>query len=326
MHPKTQIIAVTGAAGFIGSNLCQKLLTEGYSVIAVDNLSKGNKKNINQFQKIDRFKFIKLDILDYKKTQKALSKAQVIIHLAASKIPRYGNRLETLLTNTKGTENILEIAKKTKAKVIFASTSDVYGKNTALPFNEESDLVLGPSSVARWAYAVSKIYDEHLIMGYHEKYKISFTIIRFFGIYGPNQHRSWWGGPQSLFIDTLLSNKPVEIHGSGEQTRTFLYIDDAIDAILSIIKTKEAKNQIINLGSNKELSMFKFAQKIASVMNKSLKIKKVSYLSFTGEKYEDVQKRVPNTSKAKTILKWAPKTSLETGLKKTIEWYKNNPV
>src|SRR3989344_2634273 len=285
-------IGVTGAAGFIGCHLCEKLIRLGFKVIGIDNLSKGSKKNINDLLKNDKFSFNKVDVLDYNKIQKILSPAHVIVHLAAGKIPRYGNRLEILLTNTKGTENILEIAKKTRAKVVFASTSDVYGKNTILPFREDSDLVIGSSEVARWAYAVSKIFDEHLCFAYYEEYQVPFVILRLFGVFGPRQHRSWWGGPQSLFIDAMKNNEVVEIHGDGEQTRSFIYIDDAIDAIVRSIFTKKAENKILNVGSKEEISILNLAKLISKLMNKKLKIKKIAYKSFTGKRYEDVKKRV----------------------------------
>ena len=325
MTNKSKAIAITGAAGFIGSHLCKRLLSEKYKVIGIDDLSKGSVKNLKEINKSKNFTFYKLDITKSKKLLRFVKEAEVIVHLAAAKIPRYGNRLTTLLVNTEGTKNILEIAKITKAKVIFASTSDVYGKNTNLPFKETTDLVLGSSEVARWAYAVSKIFDEHLYFAYSEAYGIPFVIIRFFGVYGPSQHRSWYGGPQSLFIDALLENKPLEIHGDGLQKRSFIYIDDAIDAIIKFIESEKVDNQIFNIGSKEEISVINLARLIAKIMNKKLQVKKVPYKSFTGKKYEDVRRRLPDLTKIKKTLNWTPKISLHEGLTKTIEWYKNNP-
>ncbi len=312
-------IIVTGACGFIGSHLAKKLISKGNKVIGIDDLSKGNMENIKGISANKNFTFKKADItkkhsLDFAKS------ADVIVHLAAAKIPRYGDRLLTLSVNTKGTENVLELARECKAKVIFSSTSDVYGKNPKLPFSEESDLVLGSPEVARWAYAVSKIFDEHLCFAYWEKYQIPFVILRLFGVYGPQQHRSWWGGPQSLFIDKLLKGESVEIHGDGKQTRTFVYIDDVIDAVLKSINSKKANNQIINIGTKDEISILELAKLISKLTTKPLKIKNLPYKSFTGKKYEDVKRRIPDIKKAKIKLGWQPKFSLEDGLKKTIEW------
>lgn len=317
-------IGVTGAAGFIGSHLCHKLLEKGFKVVAVDNLSKGNLTNINAFSKHKNFIFKKIDITDFKKVNNNFKTVNIIVHLAAAKIPRYGGREATLLTNTKGTENILKVAKIGHKKVIFASTSDVYGKNPSLPFSEESALVLGSPEVARWAYAVSKIFDEHLCFAYGEEYKVPFVILRLFGVYGPKQHRSWWGGPQALFIDNIITGKTLEIHGSGQQTRTFIYIDDVIEALIKCIASNKANNQIINIGTTKEVSIINLAKLIAKLLKKPLKLKKVTYKSFTGLKYEDVQRRVPEIKRAKNILNWEPKTTLVDGVSKTIKWHLDN--
>jgi len=272
------------------------------------------------------FQFYKSDVTDLKRTENILKGIQVIIHLAAYKIPRFGDRLDTLIVNTQGTQNILEVAKRNKAKVLFVSTSDVYGKNQQLPFKEDADSVLGPPDVARWSYAVSKIFDEQLCFAYWEKYKVPFVILRLFNVYGPRQNRNWLGGPQSQFIDAILKNMPVEIHGTGMQTRCFTYIDDIVDGIIKSIGETKALTQVINLGSSREITILKFARLIAKLSEKPLRIKRITYKSFTGKVYQDVIKRRPQISKAKRILNWLPKTGLEEGLMKTIEWHKANPL
>lgn len=326
MSGSKKVIGVTGAAGFIGSNLSKALIDKNYTVVAVDNLDKGSKKNLEPIIGSPKFYFFQNDVLDSEKLAIALKGADVIVHLAASKIPRYGDRLKTLVDNTQGTHNVLEIARENKTKVIFASTSDVYGKNPKLPFAEDDDLVLGSPSVARWAYAISKIFDEHLCFAYWEKYKVPFVILRLFGVYGPRQHRSWWGGPQSLFIDNLLLGKPIEIHGSGKQTRTFVYIDDVTEAIIAAIESKKALEKIINIGTSEEISVINFAKKIAKLSGKAAKFKKVSYRSFTGAKYEDVQRRVPQIKLARKLLGWTPKTSLDSGLQQAIGWHQQHNI
>ena len=324
MQKKT--IGVTGAAGFIGSHLCQRLLKDGFKVIAVDNFSKGTQGNIKNLKSSSAFRFKKMDLLNVAKVKTIFKDVDVVIHLAAAKIPRYGGRSTTLITNTRSTENILEAAKVNKPKVIFISTSDVYGKNPGLPFAEDADLVLGSSKVARWAYAVSKIFDEHLCFSYWEEYQVPFTVIRLFGVYGPKQHRTWWGGPQALFIDRILKGEEVEIHGDGKQTRTFIYIDDVVDAIIKSIQSSKANNQIINIGTSEEISIIDLARLIAEISSKKLKIKKITYNSFTGKTYEDVRRRVPNLAKAKDLLGWEPKISLREGLEKTIDWHLQNKI
>lgn len=324
MENPIRIVGVTGAAGFIGSNLSKALIDKNYTVVAVDNLDKGSKKNLEPVIGSPKFSFFQKDVLDYQLLAKVLKGVDVIVHLAAAKIPRYGDRLKTLIDNTQGTHNVLEIARVNSAKVIFASTSDVYGKNPNLPFAEDDDLVLGSPEVARWAYAVSKIFDEHLCFAYWEKYKVPFVILRLFGVFGPRQHRSWWGGPQSLFIDNLLLDKPIEIHGSGKQTRTFVYIDDVTEAIIAAIESKKAMQRIINIGTTEEISVINFAKKIAKLSGKKAKFKKVSYRSFTGAKYEDVTRRVPQIKLARKLFGWTPKTSIDSGLAEAINWHQQN--
>ena len=321
MRVKQKIIGVTGAAGFIGSHLCEKLLNNGYKVIAVDNLSKGSKNNIRDSLKNKSFNFFKADISNPKTARKSFANVDGVVHLAASKIPRYGGRLETLLVNTEGTKNILEAIKNKKSKFIFASTPDVYGKNPKIPFSEDSDLTVGSPEVARWAYAASKIFDEHLCFGYWEEYKVPFVILRLFGVYGPRQHRSWWGGPQALFINKIITGEEIEIHGNGHQTRTFIYINDVVEAFIKSISSKKANNQIVNIGGTHEISIIELGKLISKLLKKPLKIKKVPYQFFTGKKYEDVRRRIPSIKKAKELLNWEPKVSLTDGLKETISWH-----
>lgn len=324
MNNKNLIILVTGAAGFIGSHLCKALLAKGYKVIALDDLSKGSRRNLSSILKDKNFQFKKIDIVN-KKSLLRVKNADIIVHLAASKIPRYGDRIKTLRINSLATENVLELARKLKSKVIFASTSDVYGKMTKLPFKENSDLQFGAPEVARWAYAISKLYDEHLIFGYAEQFGLNFVILRLFGIFGPNQHRSWSGGPQSVFIDAILTGEPIEIHGNGKQMRTFLYIDDAIVAIVKSIESEKAVGHVINIGSVQETTIVELAKEISRIVGKPFKFKKVAYKSFTGNKYEDILRKRPDISKAKKLLNWKPVTDMSIGLKKTIQWYNENP-
>src|SRR6056297_2918502 len=228
-------ILITGVAGFIGSNLTKALLNNGHSVYGIDNLSYGNLTNIESFQSNKYFQFILGDVCN-----PLLLKdihVDIIIHLASQKIPRYSSAYRTLNENYLMLENIINKCLRDKCKLIYASTSDVYGKNTNLPFNEDSDFVLGNSKIKRWAYALSKIYGEQNIIANADEYNLNYTIVRFFGSYGPNQNLTWWGGPQSVFINKTFNNEPIEIHGDGSQTRTFTYIDDTVTALLNCIES-----------------------------------------------------------------------------------------
>jgi len=184
-------VLVIGGAGFIGSHVCDVLLERGYNVLCIDNLSSGSLDNIKHNLNNERFQFLKLDILERDLLFNAVDYVDAIIHLAAYKIPRYSSAMKTLLLNTQGTINILDLAKIKRAKVVIGSTSDVYGKNPNLPFKEDSDLVLGPSTSRRWAYAVSKLFDEHLAFAYQDEYNVKIVILRYFGTYGERQYVSF---------------------------------------------------------------------------------------------------------------------------------------
>lgn len=318
-----QAILVTGAAGFIGSHLTDRLLKRGYGVVGVDNLSKGNRENLAIAQKKGKFQFIVGDIQRVSMDKDLPTKVDCVVHLAASKIPRYGGRLETVLENVEGTKAALELAKKQQCYFILASTSDVYGKNLELPFSETSNSVLGSSTTARWSYAVSKLTAEHLTFAYAEEYGIPVVVIRYFGVYGPREHLGWWGGAQSAFIEQLLDGKPLEIHGDGEQTRCLTYIDDIIDGTVAVLESDKLYNEIVNLGSTEEISMKKLAGLICSLMDRDPQIylKFVPYESLPSREYQDVKQRIPDLAKAKHYLGYSPKVGLREGLKKTIQWH-----
>jgi UDP-glucose 4-epimerase len=318
----TKTIGITGAAGFIGSNLTAELLRQGYSVVALDNLSMGHWENLQHVAKHPRFRFVHADVRDSPSLRAAFADVDALVHLAAFKIPRYGNALDTLLINTQGMSHVLEVAQESGCKVVAASTSDVYGKNTDLPFHEESDLVLGPSTVRRWSYAVSKLFNEHLCLAYKDACDLAVVSLRFFGSYGPREHRSWWGGPQSVFIESILDGRPIEIHGDGQQTRTFTYVADTVDGIIRALEQDTANGEILNIGSEREISILSLAQSIVGLIGQSVPFRFVDYGSFTGKKYEDVRQRIPCMAKARHLLGFRATTSLEDGLVRTIDWHR----
>lgn len=315
-------ILITGAAGFIGSNLTEALLGLGHSVVGFDNLSQGQMRNLAKANTNPRFRFVEGDVRDQNALSELATGMDVIVHLAAFKIPRYGGRINTLLINAHGTENILKAAVERKCRVLFASTSDVYGKNPNLPFSEESDLYLGASSIKRWAYAGSKVLDEHLAFAYAQEYGLNVIGLRFFGGYGPHQHLTWWGGPQSVFIDAALNNREMEIHGDGKQTRSFTYIGDTIDGLVRIIDRPQINGHIFNLGNTREITIHDLALLIWKlVRDDEPKLKFISYQTFG--KYDDVRRRIPDLAKARELLGYVPKVDLEEGLPTTIEWQRS---
>jgi UDP-glucose 4-epimerase len=313
-------VVVTGAAGFIGSNLSAELLRRGYTVRGVDNLSQGSELNIAESLTDPAFTLSRIDVRNETALDRVCEGAAAIVHLAAYKIPRYSDALDTLTINTVGTMNAAEAARRNGARLVAASTSDVYGKNAELPFREDSDLIIGPPHVRRWAYAISKMYGEQLLLAVHERYGIDVVLLRFFGGYGPNQHRSWWGGPQAVFIDQALDDQPCEIHGDGQQTRSFTYVSDHVDAIIRAIETPAAANQVFNIGSTREITIEALARLIWRLVRgeQEPKLKFIAYETFG--RYEDVRRRLPDISQAQSLLGFQPRVDLEAGLATTIRW------
>ncbi|OFY59289.1 MAG: hypothetical protein A2V50_07685 [Bacteroidetes bacterium RBG_19FT_COMBO_42_10] len=314
-------ILITGVAGFIGSNLAGKLLESGCEVTGVDNFSYGFERNIRELKKSKKFFFIEGDIGDPDSLKN--DKSDVVVHLASQKIPRYTNAFRTLEDNFNNLQNIVRKCVSDRSKLIFASTSDVYGKNSEVPFSETSDLVLGPTTIKRWAYAISKIYGEQYIIASHEESGLNYTIARFFGAYGPNQNLTWWGGPQSVFINKALLKEEMEIHGNGSQTRTFTYIEDTVNGLIHLITNAKSDNQIFNVGSahNCEISIIGLAKLIWKQINgikSNPRFRFIPYSDFG--KYEDVMARVPDISKMKEYFNYEPVWTLEEGLKETIVW------
>ena len=318
----SQKILVTGVAGFLGSHLLDKLLASGHEVTGIDNLSMGKQDNIGEHLQRKSFQFLQKDVTDAATFENLDTDFDCLVHLAAFKIPRYGNAIDTLRINYKGIENVLEFARRVKCKCVLASTSDVYGRNPKIPFNEDDDSVLGSSKVARWSYAVSKLFDEHLAFAYQESFGFPVTILRFFGSYGPRHHLSWWGGPQSVFIDAVLNDREIPIHGDGLQTRTFTYVSDTVEGIYAAIMTPDANGEIFNIGSTHEITILDLAKAIKRLSNTpgELKLTFTPYESFTGKRYEDVRRRVPDVSRSERILGVRAKVGLEEGLLHTIEW------
>lgn len=315
-------ILITGVAGFIGSNLAAELLNQGNQVVGIDNLSHGFLLNLEPFIDHPHFRFFQEDICNLEAVMNAAKGCQAIIHLAAYKIPRYSDALDTLTINAHGSENVMRAAVAYQAKLLLASTSDVYGKNPDPPFREDSFMVIGSPQVRRWAYAVSKMFEEQLAFAYHERYGIDIVILRFFGGYGRNQNLSWWGGPQAVFIEAALEKQPLPVHGDGKQTRSFTHVSDHVAGIIAALHNPKANNFVFNLGNTHEISIEDLAKLIWSLIweKEEPKIQYIPYETFG--KYEDVLRRVPDIQLARQILGFEPKVDLVSGLLDTIEWQK----
>lgn len=316
-------IIITGVAGFIGSNLANTLLQLNHKVTGIDNLSYGLIRNIKKHSSNKNFTFINNDL----KNEVVLNslKGDVLVHLASQKIPRYTSALITLDENSIMLKNVIKKCLTDKIKLVFASTSDIYGKNPDIPYTENSNILLGPTTVKRWAYAISKIYAEQYIIANHAEFELEYTIMRLFGSYGPNQNLTWWGGPQSVFIANAFKKTPMEIHGDGLQTRTFTYIEDIIQGIVKCIFEANSKNEIFNVANNpnEEISILELGKMIWALVNGKKSEPMINFISYqTFGNYEDVRRRVPDIKKIIKLLSYNPNFSLTEGMLKTINWQK----
>ena len=316
-----QRVMITGAAGFLGSHLSDLLLARGYEVVGVDNLSQGSLDNLNDARQRNGFSFHAIDVRDLDSLRRAARGVHAIAHLAAYKIPRYGNAIDTLLINSEGSRNVLQVAVENQARFLLASTSDVYGKNPAIPFSEESDSILGSSKVARWSYAVSKLFDEHLAFAYADSFGISVNVVRIFGSYGPRQNLTWWGGPQSVFIGAILADESIPIHGDGRQTRSFTYVSDTVAGLATVLDGP-TNGEIFNIGATHEINIADLARLIHELADtgNALRLEFIPYNEISGKRYEDVRRRVPDVAKAKSLLGFEARVGLREGLLRTIAW------
>ena len=315
-------VGVTGAAGFIGSHLSERLLREGCEVVGVDDLSYGSMANLASCVAHPGFRFEVLDCARRRKLRAAFDGCDAIAHLAAKKIPRYGGAVSTLEVNVSGVHSACSVALSLGADLIVTSTSDVYGNGTP-PLAEDDDLVLGPSTTRRWAYAVSKLYDEHLALALAEERGLEVTILRLFNAYGPNNHLSWWGGPVVTFAEALLDGEPMIIHGDGEQTRTFTHVSDTVEGFIRALHTPEARGEVINIGGTETVTILELAglvQTALGLKKKPLRAQFIRYDELPG-RYQDVRERVPDTTKARALLGFEAKVGLAEGLASTIAWH-----
>jgi UDP-glucose 4-epimerase len=317
-------IGVTGAAGFIGSHLCERLLNDGYEVVGVDDLSYGSMVNLEPCVGDPSFSFEVLDCANRRALRAAFDGCDAIAHLAAKKIPRFGGTLGTLETNVGGVNAACAVALKLDADIIVTSTSDVYGMAEP-PFREDGELLLGPPTTKRWSYAVSKLYDEHFALALAEERGLRVSILRLFNAYGPRNHPSWWGGPTTAFVEALLDGEPMEIHGDGQQTRTFTYVTDTVEGFVRALERPESRGEIINIGGTETLTILEVAAAVQSELGiaQPLRANFVPYESLPGN-YQDVRHRVPDTTKAQRLLGFDARTPFAEGLRKTVAWHRDH--
>ena len=316
-------IAITGVAGFIGSNLAERLVGRGDEVHGIDDLSHGSLDNLAGLRGHERFSLVQASILDAGAMDAVAEGADVVIHLAAGKIPRYGDAMDTLVTNGEGGLRVLRACRDRKVRrMVLASTSDCYGRNPQVPFSEDSVSVIGSPRVRRWSYAVSKMFEEQALFAFAERHGLEGVALRLFGGYGPRQNLTWWGGPQAVFIGAALKGEALEVHGTGQQTRSFTYVDDLVEGFVRAVDVPAAAGEMINIGSDREITILELARLIWRLVREDEpRISLVPFASFG--RYEDVERRIPDNRKAARLLGHVPAVALEEGLPRTIAWQRD---
>ncbi|MDD3536067.1 MAG: SDR family NAD(P)-dependent oxidoreductase [Candidatus Cloacimonetes bacterium] len=317
-------ILITGGAGFIGSHLAERLLSEGNEVYAVDNLSTGKLENIESFKNHPKFHFVIGSILDRELMDELISKVQQVYHLAAAVGVKYiiENPLLSLKTNIVGTDNVLELCNKYKAKALITSTSEIYGKSDKVPFNEQDDRLLGSTHISRWGYSSSKAIDEFMALAFYREKKLPVVIVRCFNTVGPRQ-TGMYGMVLPKFIKSALLDQPIVVYGTGKQTRCFADVSDVVDAFTKLMNTPECEGEIFNVGTTESISIIDLAEKVKAKCNSKSQIQYMSYEDAFEEGFEDMMNRMPDLSKIHEYIGYEPKYSLDDIIDRMLHHYEN---
>src|SRR3989344_1089457 len=317
-------VFVTGGAGFIGSHLCEKLLLGGKKVFALDNLSTGRMENIQHLISNGNFKFTKGSVLDKDVVDKMANDADEVYHLAAAVGVKtiMEKPLESWILNIEGTENVLNAACKRKTPVLIASTSEIYGKNTKVPFGEDDDRVYGSVKNYRWGYAFSKGVDEFLALAYFREKGLPARIARFFNTIGPRQ-TGIYGMVVPRFIQQALKNEPIMVYGDGNQTRCFGYVKDVVGAVIALMERNDTAGEVYNLGSDEEISINELAKRVIKLTGSKSKIAHIPYSDVYPEGFEDMARRKPDLSKVKRSINYKPTVNIDGILKEIVDFEKN---
>jgi UDP-glucose 4-epimerase len=314
---------ITGGAGFIGSHLADTLIAQGHAVIVLDDLSTGSIENIAHLKGAPGFEYVIGQVENEPLLAELVDQCEVIFHLAAA----VGVKLiveqpvRTIETNVHGTEIVLKHANKKKKLVLLASTSEVYGKSSDVPFREDSDLVLGPTPKHRWAYACSKALDEFLALAYWKERKLPVVILRFFNTVGPRQ-TGRYGMVIPTFVRQALTNEPITVFGDGQQSRAFTHVADVVGALVRIAEEPAAIGQVVNIGSTHEITIAQLAEKIRARTGSSSPIRFVPYDEAYESGFEDMPRRVPDLTKAGALIGYSPKFSIDDVIAEVVEFFR----
>ncbi len=305
-------VLITGGAGFIGSHLAEALLARGDEVLILDDLSTGSMENVGHLKNMPNFKCWVDSVMNQVLLAELADESDLVVHFAAAVGVRLivESPVRTIKTNVTGTELVLEAAQKKNRKVLIASTSEVYGKSTDLPFREDGDLVLGATNKGRWSYAASKALDEFLALAYWKEKKLPIVIARLFNTIGPRQ-TGQYGMVVPTFVRQALEGNAITVFGTGKQSRCFCYVGDTVAALLKLLDAPAAVGQVFNVGSSEEISIGDLAKLIRAKLNSSSKICYIPYGQAYEEGFEDIDRRVPSSIKIEQCIGWRPTTSLD---------------
>ena len=302
---------VTGGAGFIGAHLCERLIKDGHEVTAIDNFSTGRESNLTEIIGSKNFRLFEGSILDSRVLNPLIRDVDYVFHLAAAVgvFNIVNNPLASLLTNIRGTENVLEVAHATNTPVFLTSSSEVYGKNISDSLKESDDRILGSPVTLRWSYSEAKAIDESLAYAYFIERQLETRIVRFFNTVGPRQLGAY-GMVVPRFVESALNNQPITIYGDGNQTRCFAHVFDVVDAVIATAFSENTIGKVINIGNDIEISINELAQRIVLQTNSESEIVHVPYEEAYGTGFEDMERRVPNIELISQLVGWKPKRDL----------------
>lgn len=313
-------ILVTGGAGFIGSHLSDLLVERGHRVVALDNISTGRYENIEHLLRNREFEFVLGSILNADLVDDLVSRCDAIFHLAAAVGVQLivEKPLESLATNIRGSEIVFEKAHKYGRRILVASTSEIYGKNTSDRLHEDDDRILGSPLKSRWSYSEAKAIDEILAYTYWKEKGLETVIVRLFNTVGPRQ-TGHYGMVIPRFVSQAVRGEPLTVYGDGQQTRCFCYVGDVVAALINLLNQPDAYGKVFNIGGSEEISMEQLAQRIIDLSESQSKLKYLTYEEAYEEGFEDMQRRVPDTTRAKNLIGFEPTVPLDDIIRLVID-------
>lgn len=311
---------VTGGAGFIGSHLARRLLTDGYSVTIIDDLSTGRWSNIAGIANQENFRAIIASAGDTALIDQEVQTADFVFHLASAVGVKLivDEPVETVRRIVRPTEIITDACSKYRKPILLTSTSEVYGKSARIPFREEEDVVIGPTSKRRWAYAVAKMLDEFYLLAHFQKTSLPIRIVRLFNTVGPRQ-AAQYGMVLPRFVEAALAGEPLYVYGNGKQRRCFTSVRDIIGGLVAISNSPDAVGKVINLGSDEEISINDLAKRVVRATGSASKIRFKSYEEAYGPNFDDMLRRVPCLDRARSLIGWNPQDKLDDIIRQVIE-------